>query len=80
MPEQVGCERNGQGQRLQALHRIPGWHSDPIEPRTVGNVCAERRHRDTRTFHQHIDGLVQERRNSSALAMELRLFCTNTST
>ena len=25
----------------------------------------------------HIDGLVQERRNSSALAMELRLFCTN---
>ena len=26
-----------------------------------------------------IDGLVQERRNSSALAMELRLSCTNTS-
>ena len=25
----------------------------------------------------HIDGLVQERRNSSALAMELRLSCTN---
>ena len=24
----------------------------------------------------HIDGLVQERRNSSALAMELRLSCT----
>ena len=29
--------------------------------------------------HQHIDGLVQERRNSSALAMELRLSCTNPS-
>ena len=28
----------------------------------------------------HIDGLVQERRNSSALAMELRLYCTNPST
>ena len=28
---------------------------------------------------QNIDGLVQERRNSSALAMELRLFCTNPS-
>ena len=28
----------------------------------------------------HIDGLVQERRNSSALAMELRLFCTYPST
>ena len=27
----------------------------------------------------YIDGLVQERRNSSALAMELRLFCTNPS-
>ena len=26
---------------------------------------------------QQIDGLVQERRNSSALAMELRLSCTN---
>ena len=25
----------------------------------------------------HIDGLVQERRNSSALALELRLSCTN---
>ena len=28
---------------------------------------------------ENIDGLVQERRNSSALAMELRLFCTNPS-
>ena len=27
----------------------------------------------------HIDGLVQERRNSSALTMELRLSCTNPS-
>ena len=27
--------------------------------------------------HKHIDGLVQERRNSSALAMELCLSCTN---
>ena len=26
-----------------------------------------------------VDGLVQERRNSSALAMELRLSCTNPS-
>ena len=25
----------------------------------------------------HIDGLVQERRNSSALAMELHISCTN---
>ena len=27
-----------------------------------------------------IDGLVQERRNASALAMQLRLSCTNPST
>ena len=30
-------------------------------------------------WDDHIDGLVQERRNSSALAMELRLSCTNPS-
>ena len=30
--------------------------------------------------HIHIDGLVQERQNSSVLAMELRLSCTNPST
>ena len=29
--------------------------------------------------HNDIDGLVQERRNSSAFAMELRLSCTNPS-
>ena len=28
-------------------------------------------------YKDKIDGLVQERRNSSALAMELRLSCTN---
>ena len=28
---------------------------------------------------EYNDGLVQERRNSSALAMELRLSCTNSS-
>ena len=31
------------------------------------------------TFVNHIDGLVQERCNSSALAMELHLLCTNPS-
>ena len=36
---------------------------------------------DTCSWHRspHIDGLVQERRNSIALAMELRLSCTNPS-
>ena len=32
-----------------------------------------------RNWKIHIDGLVQERRSSSALAMELRLSCTNPS-
>ena len=30
-------------------------------------------------LNYHIDALVQEKRNSSALAMELRLSCTNPS-
>ena len=30
-------------------------------------------------FMLYVDGLVQERRNSSVLAMELRLSCTNPS-
>ena len=30
-------------------------------------------------LRHHFDGLVQERCNSSALAMELRFFCTNPS-
>ena len=36
-------------------------------------------HHDTLSHNtiRHIDGLVQERRNSSALAMELRLYCIN---
>ena len=30
-------------------------------------------------IYLHVDGLVQERRNSSALAMEFRLSCINPS-
>ena len=36
-------------------------------------------HRTGYVGTSHIDGLAQERRNSSALAMELRLSCTNPS-
>ena len=35
---------------------------------------------NVRMVLHNIDGLVQERRNSSALAIELRLSCTNLST
>ena len=38
---------------------------------SLSNLCL--------TEQAYIDGLVQERRNSSALAMELRLSCTNPS-
>ena len=34
-------------------------------------------HNDERKFNEYIDGLVQERRNSIANALELRLSCTN---
>ena len=34
-------------------------------------------HNISRYSDDQVDGLLQERRNSSALAMELRLFCTN---
>ena len=37
----------------------------------IFNNCSELRY--------HIDGLVQERRNSIANALELRLYCTNPS-
>ena len=30
-------------------------------------------------FHDHLNGLVQERRNSSSIALELRFSCTNSS-
>ena len=34
-------------------------------------------YRNRRLEHQYIDGLVKERRNSIANALELRLSCTN---
>ena len=41
-------------------------------------LCSYQRRFDV-LLHYYADGLVQERRNSSALAMELRLSCTNPS-
>ena len=45
-------------------------HCNEFQPHS----CCARRHGS-----DHIDWLVQERRNSTALAMELRISCTNTS-
>ena len=56
----------------------------------AADVLAPNRHQATSNHHEtatsvtwfilHIDGLVQERRNSSVSAMELHLFCINPST
>ena len=40
-------------------------------------VSARNLHSDNQMFVLNIDGLVQERRNSCALAMELCLLCIN---
>ena len=49
-------------------------------PQHWNSTCWYSLSRKTRTSPLHSDGLVQERRNSSALAMELHLSCINTST
>ena len=49
------------GQLLNKHQALSGHHADSAQ---------------TKLSH-HINGLVQERCNSSALAMELRLSCTN---
>ena len=41
--------------------------------------CLMRDYQISQIWREHIVGLVQKRRNSSALAMELRLSCTNPS-
>ena len=47
---------------------------------SVDSICVESgNHTIWNSSYQHIDGLVQKRRNSSALATELRLSCTNLS-
>ena len=46
------------------------WSAHWMIPLTKGQWCRKR---------SHIDGLVQERRNSTANALELRLSCTNPS-
>ena len=43
----------------------------------MNNVTHDEQQFSQRGPVMHIDGLVQERRNSSALAMELHLSCTN---
>ena len=67
-----GCWRSySGGQAGSDVTQWPGGHETNSE-------IPIRWHHDI-TVTSHNDGLVQERRNSSALAMELRLSCTNPS-
>ena len=54
---------------------------DNLVPTTKENTESDMDNNTSSTerSHNHFDGLVQERRNSIALAMELRLSCTNPS-
>ena len=78
---------DGENGNLWLAIAFPVFKSDhfssPVETRTmarwiVASLCEEHIHSRER-LGRHIDGLVQERRKSSALAMELRLSCTNPS-
>ena len=60
-----------------------GWWFETLSPplwrhRNASYACWTW-HRTAETHFWHTDGLVQERRNSSALAMELPLSCANPS-
>ena len=50
--------------------------SGPCRLWTSNTTCSTSQEISTH-WHHHITGLVQERRNSNALKMELRLSCTN---
>ena len=52
------------------------WDSDHTDLKKYVHITRIPGH--THCTKHHIDGLVQKRRNSCALAMELRLFCIKT--
>ena len=62
----------------------PLWVEPPADFPHKGSLPVDSPHKGSvivkvRPWHDLIDGLVQERRNSSANALELRLSCTNPS-
>ena len=65
------------GQPLPSASMVRGvpWHSHHIHHSGQGSGIAHKGYLDL----QHFDGLVQERCNSSVLAMELGVSCTNPS-
>ena len=73
---EIGEQKNGV-QHATAIYPIP-WYT---RPRYIGLTLYYELGNDDMELIKlnHIDGSVQERRNSSALPMELRLSCTNSS-
>ena len=67
--------------QTHTTHRKPGLpvHTTPLDWYTAWAWGLEDCHSWVSTGIPHIDGLVQDCSNSSALAMELRLSCTNSS-
>ena len=56
------------------------WVMGTLPIRFVSNYIKVSKNKTSKRYwHYHINGLVQERRNSSALAMELSLSCTSPS-
>ena len=84
----VNSPHKGQWQGALMLSLICAWINGWVNNREAGDLRRHRAHYDvTVLVYDRIiiitmpitDGLVQERRNSSALAIELRFSCPNTS-
>ena len=64
------------GSPMPGAPSVPSLLQAPLQPQTTSDLTA---FMGMFWVLEHLYGLVQERRNSSALAMELRLSCTNPS-
>ena len=87
----VNSPHKGQWRRALVFSLIFAWTNGWVNNRDAGDLRHHCTHYDVtvmkqaqnmvlsngRRYNTYIDGLVQEKRNSSALAMELRLSCTN---
>ena len=63
----------------QSHYKLSSWHFNPMQsdPIFMLSDLSASGHVSETLHSSQIDGLLQERCNSSALAMELRLSCIN---
>ena len=64
---------------IPSLVQIIAWRQPGDKPLSLPMMVSLLMLYSSLSLNDLIDGFVQERRNSSALAMELRLSCTNPS-